>query len=354
MSLVARQMTQQLAAFPFERMVSAARNVLLQRRATPAPELLDAQSLAAVGMAGLLALPALMLASIPFDAPLAGPAAISLGYLAIARSLMADRPHRAAAWSAAVLAGLIAWTLLVFIREGGMLSAASLVAGLLAPAFAAAPALVRWFTRTGRGSRAALMADRQAGLDRRGMASPDVPAKLSGKEPAPSDSACTPAQDIRLERALTARADTEIAGRAAAPASDICEAIGFALRHAGPRAAARHIELICSCPAGIVAACDQQTSRRILHVLIKGAIGQSRPADTVRITGKQLKGTVLLRVASIPELRASCPEARLPDLLSPAALRQTVESVGGTIMFEMSRGVARVSVRLPQVAEPRT
>ena len=123
-------------------------------------DMLNARALASVGATALIGLPLLMLASLILHAPLAGPAAIALGYLATARALTLRDPQSASVWSFAVLAGLIGWTLLYSIAGDEPFSGAGLVAVLLAPVFAAAPALAR---RLGRpradASRAAALTD---------------------------------------------------------------------------------------------------------------------------------------------------------------------------------------------------
>jgi hypothetical protein len=118
------------------------------RRSRSAPaslpaELLTARALTSAGLAALALLPVLMLASLALQAPLAGPAAIALGYLAMAHAIALRRPRRAAALSIAVLSGFVAWTLLFFLVGGGPLSWGGLMAVSLAPLFAAAPALAR-------------------------------------------------------------------------------------------------------------------------------------------------------------------------------------------------------------------
>jgi hypothetical protein len=102
-----------------------------------------ARALANAGLAALLLLPLLLLASLVLDAPLAVPAAIALGYLAMAHAIEFRRPRRAAALSAAVLTGFVAWTLLVLLIGEGPLSWGGLIAVSLSPLFAAAPALAR-------------------------------------------------------------------------------------------------------------------------------------------------------------------------------------------------------------------
>ena len=109
----------------------------------PAGDLAVARALASVGLGGLVALPFLMLASVALGSPLAGPAAIALGYLPCARELALARPGRAMMWAAAVLSGLVAWTLAPLLIGGGEPPGPHLGATFIAPVFAAAPALAR-------------------------------------------------------------------------------------------------------------------------------------------------------------------------------------------------------------------
>jgi hypothetical protein len=109
----------------------------------PAGDLAVARALASVGLGGLVALPFLMLASIALGSPLAGPAAIALGYLPCARELALARPGRATMWAAAVLLGLVAWTLAPLLIGGGEPPSPDLATTFFAALFAAAPALAR-------------------------------------------------------------------------------------------------------------------------------------------------------------------------------------------------------------------
>jgi len=103
---------------------------------------LVSRALASAGIAALVTLPFLLLTSLLINAPLAVPAAISLGYIAVSRSLASHQHRRAAIFNTAVLIGLVSW-LMVFLIGGGPPSGNSLTAALLAPLFAAAPALAR-------------------------------------------------------------------------------------------------------------------------------------------------------------------------------------------------------------------
>lgn len=127
---------------------------------------LTRRSLASVGAAGLVALPMLLTASSLMNAPVAAPAAIALGYLAAAHSLALDERRRAAAWSLAVHCGLVLWTALYVLAATGPLSWGALAALVLAPAFAAAPALARRLLTPAPNRRTAAAFQDAACLDR--------------------------------------------------------------------------------------------------------------------------------------------------------------------------------------------
>lgn len=103
---------------------------------------LTACAIASSGFAALIGLPMLLIASVVFSAPLAVPAAISVGYLATSYALASRHPRGAAAINAVVLVGLVVWSSSVMLG-GEELSRSGLAAALLAPAFAAAPAVAR-------------------------------------------------------------------------------------------------------------------------------------------------------------------------------------------------------------------
>jgi hypothetical protein len=105
-------------------------------------ENLTARAVAYSGLAALFGLPVLMLASMLLGAPLVAPAAIALGHLATSYALASEHRRSAAAINAIVLIGLVAWATGVLVAGGGT-SRTGLAAVLLAPFFAAAPALAR-------------------------------------------------------------------------------------------------------------------------------------------------------------------------------------------------------------------
>lgn len=106
---------------------------------------LTVRSVASAGVGALLVLPLLMLASLPFNAPLAVPPLIACGNLAIAFALASGRARMAAAMNAAVLSGLVTWSFLYTLDMPGVASQEGLLTASIAPAFAAAPALARFF-----------------------------------------------------------------------------------------------------------------------------------------------------------------------------------------------------------------
>jgi hypothetical protein len=108
----------------------------------PQGDELTTRAVACSGLVALFGLPILLLASVVLGAPLAAPAAIALGYLAMSYALASDHPRSAAVINTVVLVGLVVWSL-AFLLIGEELSRGALAAALLAPIFAAAPALAR-------------------------------------------------------------------------------------------------------------------------------------------------------------------------------------------------------------------
>lgn len=104
---------------------------------------LAARAVTAAGLAALVALPALLLVSLIMDAPLAVPAVIALGYLAVSHAISARKRRRAALLNAIVLGGLVGWLVLYLLSGDNSVPDAGIAAALLAPLFAAAPALAR-------------------------------------------------------------------------------------------------------------------------------------------------------------------------------------------------------------------
>jgi hypothetical protein len=104
---------------------------------------LTSRALTSAGLASLFTLPFLLLSSVVLGAPLAVPAAIGLGYLAVAHALTGRHRRRADLITAVVLVGLVGWLLTFLLAGEGPLSHAGLVAALMAPVFAAAPAFAR-------------------------------------------------------------------------------------------------------------------------------------------------------------------------------------------------------------------
>jgi len=127
--------------FNFRTLVSAA--VPSPAAATSTRDALTARAMAGAGLAAILGLPLLLLSSLALGAPLAIPAAIASGYLAISHALASNRPRRAALISGFVLAALVGWLILYLAQGEDSLSRTGLTAALMTPLFAAAPALAR-------------------------------------------------------------------------------------------------------------------------------------------------------------------------------------------------------------------
>lgn len=109
---------------------------------------LTARALGGAGLAALLLLPLLLLASVILSVPLAVPAALGLGYLATSRALAAKHRRRAALINASVLSALVGWLLTYIALADGSATNAGLAAALMTPLLAAAPAFARAYLRT--------------------------------------------------------------------------------------------------------------------------------------------------------------------------------------------------------------
>ena len=109
----------------------------------PAEEDLTTRAVTSAGLAAVVTLPFLLLCSVLLSAPLAVPAAIGACYLAVSHALSAQRFLRASLINSAILCGLVGWLIGFLLTGEGPLSDAGLTAALMAPVFAAAPALAR-------------------------------------------------------------------------------------------------------------------------------------------------------------------------------------------------------------------
>jgi hypothetical protein len=149
MASTAGQISRELFGFDFRRLFATVspRSPLRSGNAT-------AQAVAGAGLMALFTLPFLLLLSVVFTAPIAVPAVIGVGYLALSQALIAEHHRRAGLITACVLGGLVAWVLLFSIAGEGRLSSAEIAAALVAPLVAAAPAVVRSFTSQREGNPA--------------------------------------------------------------------------------------------------------------------------------------------------------------------------------------------------------
>lgn len=385
---------------------------------------LTAQAVACSGLAALFGLPILLLASVVLGAPLAAPAAIALGYLAMSYALVSDRPRSAAVINTVVLVGLVAWSLGLLLA-GEELSRAALAAALLAPGFAAAPALAR-IAIAPRPDRAAniarrntacldqmapgqavlvvrrngaLLAATQAArvelsiaaepsgdvgryvslVDRPKLSdaiatcrpgAPAVEVVLQGGSAAGQVGACFAAEvsagegetvSIRLRtvepRSSAVAAPVESPSEAAPPtversgaACDVGEAARFAMRHVEPSTRSKAVAFTSAVEEGISAACERQICRRILVLMIEGALTRSDPGDALQLTGRAMRGVALLRVARMPGASGG-QDFDVNQLDDFRALRELVEQAGGTLVIGGPAHEMHISVRL-DLAKP--
>jgi hypothetical protein len=125
------------------RLLGAVPNAPVHAATLSHAEVLTARSLASVGLACLLALPLLVLASLVVRAPIAGAAVIAVGYLAMAQAIIFHRQRQAFAWTAAVLVAFVAWTFVILFGRHEPAAWPAIVAAILVPALASAPAIAR-------------------------------------------------------------------------------------------------------------------------------------------------------------------------------------------------------------------
>ncbi len=394
----------------------------------PSGDALAARAMASVGLAAILCLPVLLLASLVLAAPLAVPAAIASFYLAISHALASKRPQRAALISAIVLAALVGWVVAYLVAGEAPFSRTGIAAVLLAPLFAAAPAMARSIiaprppsvNQAGASSRdaaqkstdcldalapseAVLIVDREGcvlaatrAARKRLRLFPDAfdtpvtslfdPADMGRLADAFQDcrvrgepvafEAETPGEAgegreqwvlspgeggaVSLRRAgcaPVARAEPDGAKAASepenmahsapvvAPCCDLGEALVFALRHASARAEMRATTLTSECDPDLHVACDRPLGRRIAHLAIESALGETE-GGVIRVDARRLRGIVLLRVAVEYARDRDLAAVGEDDPSKLATLKALVEDAGGTLIVDGRTGGRTLSIRL--------
>jgi hypothetical protein len=280
------------------------------------------KALASAGLGGLVGLPFLMLASAFLQTPLAGPAAIALGYLASARALAMRRPRRAVGWSLVVAAGLLAWPLVLFAMGDPPATAPELTAVLLAPVFAAAPAFARHVLGGAKAATASV--GDAAASDLGDDVAPEAHGSAGTSDPAWAIAAQEPP-----------RAPLE-------PPCRVGDELGFALRNLQGRMRGRRTRIACAVEPGLSAYCEPQACRRLFGILIGCALGRSAAGGEVRVTARAVRGVALVRVSLTTE--------EAPDTVwsaeALAPVHEIMERTGGTAVLDRHSGAARVSVRL--------
>jgi hypothetical protein len=197
---------------------------------------LTARAIAGAGLAALSMLPLLLLSSVLFAAPLAVPAAIGVCYLAVSRALSGQRVRRANLINSGILLGLIGWLIGFLLTGEEPLSYEGLLVALMAPAFAAAPAVARLLIARRTTSNAAVDLDlrraastRVADLETLTPAVPLLVLDQSATVLAASQAARTELGLLpdAFEHALAGLLNPKEVGR-------VLEAIGRCRREAGP------------------------------------------------------------------------------------------------------------------------
>ena len=399
-----------------------------------AGEDMAARAMAGAGLMALLGLPVLMLSSLVLDAPLAVPAAIACGYLAISQALASSHRRRAEFISGVVLSALVGWLVLYLAHAEEPFSRTGLTAALMTPLFAAAPALARSFLSPRGGttgsdpslslatarhrlsgldrfapSEAALIVDHEGvvvaatraartrfgllpdafehhvtslfdahtapqimeaiGRCRAGQGPVELTVEGTGwigeaKEvttwtfapcqggavsmhvagSAPVDPAFAPTGTKLANDTVEDFAETPASPRG--PVCDVGDAVDFALRRAGPQAAAKNISLTHEIDGDAPAACDRQIGRRIAHLMTESALGGCPAGGAIRVDARRLKGIVLLRVTSDIGIADPETDTVAADPLKLATLRTLIEATGGTLVVERKCDRQILSVRL--------
>jgi hypothetical protein len=373
-------------------------------------------AVAYAGLAAILALPVLLIGSMVLGVAMAPPAAIALGYLAASYALASNDQRSAASIIAVVLAGLVLWSLSLFLF-GGAPSHVGLAAALLAPAFAAAPALARFalarradpatrialrnadcldqhardeavlvvrrngallaVTRAARQrlrlSDAAIgsdvghlfrVFDRPKLLDAIGKCMPEKgPLELTLQDEQPAGGATTYAARvtadaggavcIRLavlptggeEAAASSVAEMPVPREAAADC-DVGAAVEFAVRHCEPHARSAGVILTSSVERGTAARCDRRICRRVLVLMIESALIRCDSGEALHLTGRTVKGVVLLRITGRPRGDCTPSAAAMEGEGDLIVLRELTEQAGGTAVMECTAAEMQLSVRL--------
>jgi hypothetical protein len=277
----------------------------------PASEDLTARALAGAGLAALVALPLLLLASVILAAPLAVPPAIGVGYLATSRALAAKHCRRAALINTSVLSALIGW-LLIYLALSGSATNAGLTAALMTPLFAAAPAFVRSYLRArAKRSNGVVARGREAILERIAWLSGVAPSEevlildVEGRVLGATAAACA---RFEMPRALS---EQEV--RTIVAADDVGPLLG-AIRHC----------LACGGPIDVALSFNRDREGDLCSggdACFPGRKGEVKLAATVSACGEGFV-TMRVRADATPSLR----QPRSMEAVRPTANRLTMNS----------------------------
>jgi hypothetical protein len=293
-------------------------------------------ALATAGIAALIALPLLMLASLPIGVPLAVPALIACGNLAVASAIAHRRSRTAAALNASVLSGLIVWSIFSPLSVGGAASESGILVASLAPAFAAAPAVMRFLLEPRQNNSGEVVCAQAQSLEK--------------TAPTESERGRLLRIDVQTEDSVAVQSNKPaIAGEARIPNVDaaecnLSEALAFTLSRIGGRLEQRGIVLVTDVQYSIAVASDRQMIRRIAHCLLECATRAAPSSGVVRLSARRLKGAALLRV-SVEDMAGEAAE-KAPIAEDLASIRALIDEAGGTVVAERFGQIFILSARL--------
>jgi hypothetical protein len=299
----------------------------------------DTRALAGVGLAALLILPTLLIASLMTKTPVAVPAIIAAGFLLIARAVVAEQAGKARAWTVAVLGGLVIWTVVSVLAGPGATTTGGIVALALVPTFAAAPA----FCRRMLGGPEGNLPDPTPGKNA-ADASAIYDAEPDFAAPAEPDLPIEPRTAfLALHHGPRSSAQPEMAG----PVSEAGDAIDFAMRLLGPDLAKRGVTLARAGEDCAPVICERRPLRQIVIHSIDHVVADAPAGTIVSISARKLRGAVLLRIIAEAEPADGWDPASATSAGLDSATNLINDAAGSILCERLAGSGCKVSIRLP-------
>ncbi|MGQ7794601.1 sensor histidine kinase [Faunimonas sp. B44] len=327
----------------------------------------NSHALAMTGIVALLGLPFLLIASLATEAPIALPAAVAVGYLAVAQALDRGRHRLADRLARAITVALLAAAALLLANLAANPTVASAFALLLALAFPAVPPIMasafgHGHTGVPEAAPAAVRDAGDPGVEPSVVRSCDEAARIAAPRFGCEANARPPAPGAAAEGEGPARRSSD----ATLPLldTDVVEAARFVLRLLEREAVERGLALRLRAPLAAHASCGVRACRQILINLVGSAIRQAEGATCISLDIRPSRGAVLLRVTD-DGIRPGHDEhgtvagphgcgALARDRLGLAILEEVVDENGGSLLISNARGSGpAVEVRLPAASAAR-